>query len=257
MHQGIAYSFACIHFCSCFGWRWRSCTYTYWLSSIVSGLRLGLFEFGLYMLLVGFLTIAVAAGAVAAIAVSAAAAAVCIATAAAALGSRALTAANDGLVTRISLEASAGGASECRNFYSIYGRLHAPLVERMSSLSLPLTHPHARTGLSGAASESSETADGGGGAAAAPATPDADADAPTATTPAAAGEQGGTAAAAAAAAAAAVRSNLDILVAADEGLILFPRSRTRACFEAKFIDTAGHIAAAALESGFVALADFR
>lgn len=69
---------------------------------------------------------------------------------AAALGSRALTAANDGLVTRISLSSAAATAeaSESRDFYSIYGRLHAPSVEEMRSLSLPLTHPEASTRLS-------------------------------------------------------------------------------------------------------------
>lgn len=122
-----------------------------------------------------------------------------------------MTAANDGLVTRIDLGSSP--TSETRDFHSLYRRLQIPSVEEMRTLSLPLTHPDA--------------------------TPDAP---PAALLPAPA---------------AVARNSLDALAAAQEDLIFFPRGRIRACFEAKFVDTAGQIAAAALELGFVALSDFR
>ncbi|OEH77365.1 hypothetical protein cyc_02891 [Cyclospora cayetanensis] len=166
------------------------------------------------------------------------------AAAAAALGSHALTAANDGLVTRLPLGASPSAASETRDFYSIYGRLHGPMVEEMSSLSLPLTHPDATPPL-----PPPPALEGPDGGVAVVNT------ASEATAAGAAAANGGSGSRAAGVAARNVA--MAILEAADDELIFFPRARTRACFEAKFVDTAGQIAAAALEAGFVALADFR
>lgn len=131
----------------------------------------------------------------------------------AALGGHALTAANDGLVTRIALGSSP--TSETRDFHSLYRRLQAPRVEEMRSLSLPLTHPDSTPAVPAAAT--------------APVTSGADV----------------------------TRSSIDGLGATEDELLFFHRGRIRACFEAKFVDTAGRIAAAALELGFVALADFR
>lgn len=129
------------------------------------------------------------------------------------LGGHALTAANDGLVTRIALGSSP--TSETRDFHSLYRRLQAPRVEEMRSLSLPLTHPDSTPAVPVVT--------------AAPVTSGADV----------------------------TGSSIDGLGATDDDLLFFHRGRIRACFEAKFVDTAGQIAAAALELGFVALADFR
>lgn len=110
-----------------------------------------------------------------------------------------LTAANDGLVTRILLGSSAP-TSESRNCTYLCRHAHDVAGDSLQRLSLPLTHPDA------GAPESARRAD----------------------------------------------------VDEAEGVpLFFPFGRRRACFEAKFVDTAGQLAAAALEIGFVALFDFR
>ncbi|KAL8427822.1 hypothetical protein Efla_005430 [Eimeria flavescens] len=59
------------------------------------------------------------------------------------------------------------------------------------------------------------------------------------------------------AAASAARSSLEAINAAEDELLFSRRRSIKACFEAKFIDTAGQVAAVALEMGFISLADFR
>lgn len=125
---------------------------------------------------------------------------------ASALGRQALTAANDGLVTRISLGSSP--SFETRDFHSLYRQLGDARLE-LSSLSLPLTHPDSSPAAAPAVASST------------------------------------------------TRTTADARIEAEDELFLFQRGRTRACFEAKFVDTAGQIAVAALEPGFLALVDFR